>query len=85
MSVQFSLYLSFTNCVSLIVHGGMTQSLLPRLRRVWRYQSVNQNSFIEEEQTTQWSRKWYILTTYHDNNDIDDASGISLLLRTTYP
>jgi hypothetical protein len=24
------------------------------LRRVWRYQSGNQNPYIEEEQTTQW-------------------------------
>ena len=24
------------------------------LRRVWRYQRGNQNSYIEEEQTTQW-------------------------------
>jgi hypothetical protein len=26
------------------------------LRRVWRYQRGNQNPFIEEEQTTQWSK-----------------------------
>jgi len=24
------------------------------LRRAWRYEQVNQNSYIEEEQTTQW-------------------------------
>ena len=27
------------------------------LRRVWRYQRGNQNSYIEEEQTTQWPRE----------------------------
>jgi hypothetical protein len=27
------------------------------LRRVWRYQRGNQNLYIEEEQTTQWSRE----------------------------
>ena len=25
-------------------------------RRVWRYQSGNQNPYIEDEQTTQWSK-----------------------------
>ena len=32
-------------------------SNLERSRRVWRYQSGNQNPYIEEEQTTQWSKK----------------------------
>jgi hypothetical protein len=27
------------------------------LRRVWRYQRGNQNPYIEEEQTTQWSKE----------------------------
>jgi hypothetical protein len=27
------------------------------IRRVWRYQRGNQNPYIEEEQTTQWSRE----------------------------
>jgi hypothetical protein len=27
------------------------------LRRVWRYQGGNQNPYIEEEQTTQWSKE----------------------------
>jgi hypothetical protein len=27
------------------------------LRRVWRYQSGNQNPYIEEEQTTQWPKE----------------------------
>ena len=27
------------------------------LRRVWRYQRGNQNSYIEEEQTTQWPKE----------------------------
>jgi hypothetical protein len=26
-------------------------------RRVWRYQRGNQNPYIEEEQTTQWSKE----------------------------
>jgi tetrahydrodipicolinate N-succinyltransferase len=26
-------------------------------RRVWRYQRVNQNPYIEEEQTTQWTKE----------------------------
>ena len=28
-----------------------------RVRRVWRYQRVNQNLYIEEEQTTQWPKE----------------------------
>jgi len=27
------------------------------LRRVWRYQRCNQNTYIEEEQTTQWPKE----------------------------
>ena len=27
------------------------------IKRVWRYQSGNQNPYIEEEQTTQWSKE----------------------------
>ena len=27
------------------------------LRRVWRYQRANQNSYIKEEQTTQWPKE----------------------------
>jgi hypothetical protein len=30
---------------------------LKLLRRVWRYQRVNQNPYIEEEQTTQWPKE----------------------------
>ena len=26
-------------------------------RRIWRYQRINQNSYIEEEQTTQWPKE----------------------------
>ena len=29
---------------------------IDRLRRVWRYQRVNQNPYIEKEQTTQWPK-----------------------------
>ena len=32
-------------------------SAVPRQRRVWRYQRGNQNPYIEEEQTTQWSKE----------------------------
>jgi len=28
-----------------------------RLRRVWRYQKGNQNPYIEEEQTKQWTKE----------------------------
>jgi len=28
-----------------------------RVRTVWRYQRGNQNSYIEEEQTTQWPKE----------------------------
>jgi hypothetical protein len=28
-----------------------------KVRRVWRYQSGNQNLYIEEEQTTQWPKE----------------------------
>jgi len=27
------------------------------IRRVWRYQRVNQNLYIKEEQTTQWPKE----------------------------
>ena len=30
---------------------------VPWIRRVWRYQRGNQNPYIEEEQTTQWSKE----------------------------
>ena len=30
---------------------------IPFVRRVWRYQRVNQNPYIEEEQTTQWLKE----------------------------
>jgi hypothetical protein len=32
-------------------------SIITRLKRVWRYQRGNQNSYIEEEQTTQWQKE----------------------------
>ena len=28
-----------------------------KIRRVWRYQIVNQNPYIEEEQATQWPKE----------------------------
>ena len=31
--------------------------MAPKQRRVWRYQSGNQNPYIEEEQTTQWPKE----------------------------
>jgi hypothetical protein len=34
-----------------------TEQSPPFLRRVWRYQRGNQNPYIEEEQTTQWSKE----------------------------
>jgi len=34
-----------------------TSQLYLKIRRVWRYQSGNQNPYIEEEQTTQWSKE----------------------------
>ena len=30
---------------------------IPFVRRVWRYQRVNHNLYIEEEQTTQWQKE----------------------------
>jgi hypothetical protein len=30
---------------------------LHQVRRVWRYQRINQNPYIEEEQTTQWQKE----------------------------
>jgi hypothetical protein len=31
--------------------------IIVSIRRVWRYQRGNQNSYIEEEQTTQWPKE----------------------------
>jgi hypothetical protein len=35
----------------------MLLQLIRDLRRVWRYQSGNQNPYIEEEKTTQWPKE----------------------------
>ena len=35
-------------------------------RRVWRYQRVNQNPYLEEEQTTQWSKEKKYKTSNND-------------------
>ena len=37
-------------------------------RRIWRYQSGNENLYMEEEQTTQWPKGKYKRT----NNDLQD-------------
>ena len=34
-----------------------TTNIIHMTRRVWRYQRVNQNPYIEEEQTTQWLKE----------------------------
>jgi hypothetical protein len=39
-------------------------------RRVWRYQRGNQNPYIEEEQTTQWTKTKYKRT----NNDLQNIN-----------
>jgi len=44
---NYCLYVTTCQCAPGIVH-------VLEGRRVWRYQSGNQNPYIEEEQTTQW-------------------------------
>ena len=50
-----------TTCVFLISLIANQNSLSSQqnitLRRVWRYQRGNQNPYIEEEHTTQWSKE----------------------------
>ena len=41
-------------------------------RRVWRYQRVNQNLYIEEEQTTQWPKEKGQITIYKHTYKIKD-------------
>ena len=47
----FALYLPVKN------HNYFNKNKPDWLRRVWRYQRGNQNPYIEEEQTTQWSKE----------------------------
>ena len=44
---------------SLLTASGMLSHAFPSIfvSRVWRYQRGNQNQYIEEEQTTQWSNE----------------------------
>ena len=37
--------------------GAAVYKYKPYVRRVWRYQRGNQNSYIEEEQTTRWPKE----------------------------
>jgi hypothetical protein len=39
------------------IYCGNTTLNIRYTRRVWRYQRVNQNPYIEEEQTTQWPKQ----------------------------
>jgi len=49
---------SFIRIVFYVIHWNMGRCLLRICgRRVWRYQRGNQNPYIEEEQTTQWSKE----------------------------
>jgi hypothetical protein len=50
---QKRFYFSIHNCVQLQYSKNSEITSL-RIRRVWRYQSCNQNPYIEEEETTQW-------------------------------
>jgi hypothetical protein len=40
------------------------------IKRVWRYQMGNQNSYIEEEQTTQWPKERQRSTKHNLQNQI---------------
>ena len=45
------------NCHLQTVNPENTMTKRYFTKRVWRYQSGNQNSYIEEEQTTHWSKE----------------------------
>jgi hypothetical protein len=45
-----------------------------KIRRVCRYQRGNQNPYIEEEQTTQWSKEKLQMT----NNDLQNKTTVLL-------
>ena len=47
--------LNFLACFTVVV--GLLLGLFLHTRRVWRYQRGNQNTYIEEEQTTQWRKE----------------------------
>jgi hypothetical protein len=47
--------LNFLACFTVVV--GLLLGFFLHTRRVWRYQRGNQNTYIEEEQTTQWRKE----------------------------
>jgi hypothetical protein len=48
--------------------------VLQQVRRAWKYQMGNQNQYIEDGQTTQWSKEKYKMT----NNDLVMTDSVPL-------